>query len=98
MIQRLRNFGLAETVELQMRVREWAEARFQPGDADTIMVTEIVCGQPGCPPLETVIALMWPDRPTSSFKLYKALAEVTEADVAKLGKPGWTMGEPGRGW
>lgn len=95
---RLRNFGLAETVELQSRVRDWAEARFQPNDSDIVMVTEIECGQPGCPPLETVIALMREGRAPVKFKLFKALAEVTEADVSRLGKPGWTMKDEGRGW
>lgn len=95
---RLRNFGLAETVELQSRVREWAEARFQPDDSDIVMVTEIECGQPGCPPLDTVIALLREGRAPVKFKLFKALAEVTEADVKRLGKPGWTMKDEGRGW
>jgi hypothetical protein len=95
---RLRNFGLAETVELQSRVREWAEARFQPDDSDVVMVTEIECGQPGCPPLETVIALMREGRAPVKFKLFKALAEVSERDVRRLGKPGWTMKHEGRGW
>lgn len=98
MTKRLRNFGLAETVETQMRVREWAEARFLPADDDIVMVTEIACGQPGCPPLETVIALMRTGRAPVKFKLYKALAEVTEDDVRRLGKPGWTMRDEGRGW
>lgn len=91
MIQRLRNFGLADTVELQMRVQGWAEARFKPRDNDVVMVNEIVCGQPGCPPLETVIALLPEARKPIKFKLYKALAEVTETDVMNLGKPGWTL-------
>lgn len=97
-MKRLRNFGLAETVELQMRVRDWAEARFAPGDDDTIMVSEVACADVGCPPLHTIIALMWPDRPTSTFKLFKALAEVTETDIRGLGRPGWTMADAGRGW
>jgi len=91
MIQRIRNIGSAHTVELQMRVQGWAEARFVPGDSDVVMVNEIVCGQPGCPPLETVIALLPEGRKPVKFKLYKALAEIVEADVLKLGRPGWTL-------
>lgn len=98
MISRLRNFGLAETVESQLRVRDWAEARFKPDDDDIVMVTQIECGQPGCPPLETVIALMREGRAPVKFKIYKALADVTETDVKRLGKPGWTMQDEGRGW
>lgn len=91
MIQRIRNFGLSETVELQMRIQAWAEARFRPGDSDVVMVNEIVCGQPGCPPLETIIALLPDGRKPVKFKLYKALAEVTERDVQGLGRPGWSL-------
>ena len=91
MIARIRNFGLAETVGLQMQVQAWVEARFQPADDDVVMVNQIVCGQPGCPPLETVIALLPEGRKPVKFKLYKALADVTEADVQGLGRPGWTL-------
>ncbi len=97
MTPRLRNFGLAETVELQSRVREWAEARFEPREDDVVMVTEVACGQPGCPPFETLIALMRPGRAPIKFKLFKALAGVSEQDVSRLGKPGWTMRDEGRG-
>ncbi len=62
------------------------------------MVPQTECGQPGCPPLETVIALMRPGRAAVKFKIYKALADVTAEDVRRLGKPGWTMRDEGRGW
>ncbi len=98
MTMRLRNFGVGDIVEQQSQVREWAEARFLPAEDDIVMVTQIECGQPGCPPLETVIALMREGRAPVKFKLYKALADVTETDVKRLGKPGWTMKDEGRGW
>ena len=38
------------------RIRDWTRARFGlDGDA-TLLVTEVACSQPGCPPLETVVA------------------------------------------
>ncbi len=95
---RLRNFGLAETVELQMKVRAWADARFQPEPDHTITVTEITCNEPGCVPLETLIALFRTGHRPSQFKIFKALEEVTQADVMALGKPGWTMRDEGPGW
>ena len=66
--------------------------------AGSALAGEIVCGQPGCPPLETVIALLPEGRRPVKFKLYKALAEVTEADVAALGRPGWTLKSPEPPW
>ena len=42
------------------RVKEWTRVRFKlPQDA-AILVTEIACALPGCPPLETVVAF-WTD-------------------------------------
>jgi nitrate reductase delta subunit len=35
------------------RVREWTRARFKLTDDETIMVSEIACSVPGCPPIET---------------------------------------------
>ncbi len=65
------------------RVREWVRARFSLGDA-AIMVAEVACAVPGCPPIETVIAF-WSDERRHHFKVFKALAEVTEDDLP----PAW---------
>lgn len=51
------------------------------GDEFTVMVTELACTEPGCPPVETVIALMHPGAPDQR-KIHKALAAVTADDVA----------------
>ncbi len=90
---RLRNYGLAESVEMQERVRTWAEARFAPREDDVISVSEVACGEPGCPPFETLVTLFPEGRAAVRFKIYKALAEVTEADVSRLGRPGWTLAD-----
>ena len=37
------------------RVREWVRARFSLGEG-AILVAEVSCAVPGCPPIETVIA------------------------------------------
>jgi hypothetical protein len=61
------------------RVREWTRARFSLPEDAVIMVTEVACGLPGCPPLETVV-VFWTDR-RHRFKVFKRLAEVTEDDL-----------------
>lgn len=48
-----------------------------------ILVTELACTEPGCPPTETVIALMHPGAP-QQHKIHKPLAEVTEEDVTRV--------------
>lgn len=61
------------------QVRAWVRAAL-PGDDVTVLVTELSCTEPGCPPTETVIALMYPGRP-QQFKIHKPLDLVTHADV-----------------
>ena len=61
------------------RVREWVRARFSLGE-DAILVAEVACAVPGCPPIETVIAF-WSEGRRHHFKVFKPVAEVTEADL-----------------
>ena len=65
------------------RVREWVRARFALGDA-AILVAEVACAVPGCPPIETVIAF-WSDERRYHFKVFKPVAGVTEGDLP----PAW---------
>jgi hypothetical protein len=68
------------------RVREWVRERFQLGDA-SILVAEVACAVPGCPPIETVIAF-WSEERRHHFKVFKPVAEVIGDDLP----PRWYMG------
>lgn len=48
---------------------------------DTVMVNELRCAEPGCPPVETVIALLRQGQAPRQVKVHKPVVEVTEADV-----------------
>lgn len=61
------------------RVRESVRERFALDDA-AILVAEIACAVPGCPPIETVIAF-WADGRRHHFKVFKPVAEVTDDDL-----------------
>jgi hypothetical protein len=63
------------------RVRLWAEAGLPADDAAIVMVTELACHEPGCPPVETVIALLGGPSPRT-WKIPRAAADLTAADVA----------------
>ncbi len=65
-------------------VKRWTAAAFQLTEDTTVMVTELRCTEPGCPPLETVIALFHPQTGTRQFKVSKALRDVTRDDVLAL--------------
>lgn len=71
---------LANTVAIKETVVRFLDL---PEDA-TVMVTEIQCHEPGCPPLETVIAILREGASPRQFKLHKGVGEVGEADVAAL--------------
>jgi|SRR5215470_6162489 len=62
------------------RVSEWTRERFGLTDEATILVSEIACALPGCPPLETVVAFWTNDR-RHHFKLFKPVAEVVYDDL-----------------
>jgi hypothetical protein len=67
------------------RVREWTRERFKLPDDAAIMVTELACALPGCPPLETVVAF-WSGADTRHhFKVFKPAIEVIEDDLP----PSW---------
>jgi len=66
------------------RVRGWTRAHFGLPDDDTIMVAEVTCAVPGCPPLETVVAF-WIESQRHHFKVFKPVEEVAEDDLP----PAW---------
>jgi nitrate reductase delta subunit len=62
------------------RVRGWTRARFALTDDETVMVSEVVCSVPGCPPIETHL-VFWTDAGRHHFKIFKPLADVVEDDL-----------------
>jgi nitrate reductase delta subunit len=67
------------------RVRGWTRERFKLPDDAAIMVTEVTCALPGCPPLETVVAFWTAADTRHHFKVFKPVAEVVEDDLP----PSW---------
>ncbi len=62
------------------RVRSWTRARFALPEDDTVMVSQIACAVPGCPPIETHV-LFWTAAGRHHYKIFKPLAEVVEDDL-----------------
>ena len=67
------------------QVREWTRARFNLSDEAAILVTELACGLPGCPPIETVVAFWTASDTRHQFKLFKRVEEVLDDDLP----PSW---------
>jgi hypothetical protein len=67
--------------EALARVQAWTRERFKLTEAATVLVTEIACGLPGCPPLETVVAFWTEDATRHHFKIFKPIREVVVDDL-----------------
>ena len=72
--KKLENSGALE------RVREWTRARFTLAADETVMVSQIACSVPGCPPIETHVVFRTPAG-RHHFKIFKPLAQVNEEDL-----------------
>jgi hypothetical protein len=67
--------------EAVRRVKGWVASRARAGESDAVMVTELQCTEEGCPPVETVLALLRPGDEPRKWKVHKPVALVTEEDV-----------------
>lgn len=81
----MRSYGRRTDAEANGRVKAWTRARFALRPQDSILVAEVACGVPGCPPLETIVAFWTAPERRHSFKVFKPLEEVTEEDLP----PSW---------
>jgi len=69
-------------------VQGWTRSRFKLEPTAAVLVSEVACRVPGCPPLETVVAFWTSDDSRHQFRLLKPLAEIRYDDI------GWLFGTP----
>jgi nitrate reductase delta subunit len=69
-----------QTGALIERVRGRTRQRFGLADDETVMVSEIACRVPGCPPMETHV-VFWTAAGRHHFKVFKPLAAVSADDL-----------------
>jgi len=67
------------------RVRAWTRQRFRLAEETAVLVAQVSCSLPGCPPLETVVAFWTGDVARHQFKLFKPVAAVVLDDLP----PAW---------
>lgn len=70
------------------RIKSWARSAWSLPEETTVMVTELECREPGCPPIETVIAFLEGPGKTTQFKIHKTTDEVTQQDVQAMALDG----------
>jgi len=67
------------------RVQDWTRKRFSLPDDAAVMVTELECRRPCCPPVETLVAFWATDNQRRHFRVLKPTAEVVADDLP----PAW---------
>jgi hypothetical protein len=58
-----------------------ARTLFEATDDDAVVVNELSCTEPGCPPIETIVALLRAGSEPRQVKIHKPAMEVTEDDL-----------------
>ncbi len=71
----------AEQHQVLDRVAAWTRRRFDLADDAAVLVSELACGIPGCPPLETVIAFWSVDGTRHHFKIFKPVQDIVDDDL-----------------
>lgn len=66
------------------KVKDWVRSTLQLSDEHGILVTELKCTEPGCPPIETVVAILEPGGQQHQQKVHRAISEITESEAREL--------------
>lgn len=66
------------------RIKGWVSRAFGLEEGTPVTVMELRCKEPGCPPVETAIAIL--DAPGSprQYKVHRPMSEVAFEDVERL--------------
>jgi hypothetical protein len=68
---------------LQGRIKEWVRAHFRLSGNVPVLVTEIYCDQPGCAPIETLVAILEAGG-RRQFKMPRPMREVAREDIPHM--------------
>jgi hypothetical protein len=66
------------------RLKQLARLLFEAAEDDAVVVTELACTEPGCPPIETVVALLRAGCAPRQVKVHKPAVDVTEDDLRQV--------------
>jgi hypothetical protein len=80
--------------EQSRRVKAWVYEALHLSADVYVLVTELRCTEPGCPPLETVIAILDIPGDPRQFKIHKPIAEVILADILRISSDNVSRGNP----
>jgi hypothetical protein len=64
------------------QIKNWVYCILEVDSSIPIYISQLTCKEPGCPPIETVIAVM--STPVQQYKIHKAVNEIDEIDICGL--------------
>ncbi|MEM9907412.1 MAG: hypothetical protein AAF921_20560 [Cyanobacteria bacterium P01_D01_bin.44] len=64
------------------QLKAWVYEALALDAAVPVSISQLKCTEPGCPPLETVIAVM--TQPPQTYKIHRPAAEIEQADIANV--------------
>ncbi len=64
------------------QVKTWITEILNLDEQVAISLNQLTCREPGCPPIETAIALA--EQPPKQYKIHKAIAEIQQSDIYQL--------------
>ncbi len=63
-------------------IKNWVYRILEVDSDISISINQLACKEPGCPPIETVIAVM--STPIKQYKIHKAVNDIDEIDICGL--------------
>jgi hypothetical protein len=54
------------------------------GDDTAVMIRQLACTEPGCPPIETVVAVLPMDGPARRWTLHRPVDQISSDDLRAL--------------
>jgi hypothetical protein len=75
----------ASNPEAIVQIKRWIYDALQLDPTMPISISQLQCTEPGCPPLETVIAVM--TQPPTTYKIHKPASDIDRDDVINAVKP-----------
>ena len=68
---------------IQGQIKEWVRKHFKVPEEIPVLVTEIYCDQPGCAPIETLVAILYKEN-REQYKSMRPMKEVKKEDIPHL--------------
>ncbi|HAA30742.1 MAG TPA: hypothetical protein DCE56_27445 [Cyanobacteria bacterium UBA8553] len=64
------------------QIKTWIYELLEIDSEISISISQLCCTEPGCPPIETVIAVM--TSPIQQYKIHKPMTELEHTDISEV--------------